>query len=231
MVQPRKEIEPDFYSQGIRQVEMRQEHSSQHKVIEVMESKPAKPEFVKPLADLGEMAEGSNVHLEAQVNPVSDHTMTIDWFKNGKAITASSRIATLYSFGYVSLNITGLRVEDAGTYVCLAKNASGEAMTQSQIVVIPEAKLTSATGIAEQQVYIEKVQQLEQYQQSKSMMQRMESVVEPNQPPQFTTPLQDQLNVREGGFAHFEARLEPMGDHSMTVEWCKDGRPVDASSR
>ena len=63
------------------------------------------------------------------------------------------------------------------------------------------------------------------------MMTRTDSIVEPNQPPQFTTPLADQLNVREGGFAHFEARLEPMGDHSMTVEWFKDGRLVDASSR
>ena len=62
-------------------------------------------------------------------------------------------------------------------------------------------------------------------------MTRTDSIVEPNQPPQFTTPLADQLNVREGGFAHFEARLEPMGDHSMTVEWFKDGRIVDASSR
>ena len=93
IVQPRKEIEPDFYSHGISQVEMKQEQ--QTKVVEVMEAKPAKPEFVKPLVDLGQMAEGSNVHLEAQVNPVSDHTMTIDWFKDGKAITASSRIGTI----------------------------------------------------------------------------------------------------------------------------------------
>ena len=96
-VQPRKEIEPDFYSQGIRQVEMKQEMSSSQK-IEVVEAKPAAPEFVKPLNDLGDLQEGSNVHLEAQVNPVSDHTMTIEWFKDGKAITASSRIGTLYRY-------------------------------------------------------------------------------------------------------------------------------------
>ena len=151
IVQPRKDIEPDFYSQGIKQVEMRQEQQQQ-KIVETFEIKPAKPEFVKALADLGSMAEGQNIHLEAQVNPVSDHTMNIEWFKDGKPITASSRIGTLYSFGYVSLNITSLRVEDAGTYICVARNAAGEAMTQAQIGVTPEAKLTSATGIAEQQV-------------------------------------------------------------------------------
>lgn len=230
IVQPRKEIEANFYSESLKQVDMRSEQQTRQ-VIMMEEPKPAKPEFVRPLADLSGQHEGSNVHLEAQVNPVSDHTMTIEWFKDGKAITASSRIGTIYSFGYVSLNITGLRVEDAGTYICVARNASGEAMTQAHIDIVPEAKLTSATGIAEQQQYIEKVQQLEQHQQSRMMVSRMESVVEPSQPPNFNTPLQDQLNVREGGFAHFEARLEPMGDHTMVVEWYKDGRPVDASSR
>ena len=58
-------------------------------------------------------------------------------------------------------------MEDAGTYICVARNAAGEAMTQAAVGVIPEAKLTSATGIAEQQVYIEKVSQLEQHQQSR----------------------------------------------------------------
>ena len=60
---------------------------------------------------------------------------------------------------------------------------------------------------------------------------RTESVVEPTQPPEFKTPIKDQLGIREGAFAHFEARLEPMGDHTMKVEWYKDGRLVDASSR
>ena len=79
-----------FHFLGIRQVEMRQEQQ-QIKTVETTDVKPPKPEFVKPLADLGDMAEGSNIHLEAQVNPVSDHTMNIEWFKDGKAITASSR--------------------------------------------------------------------------------------------------------------------------------------------
>jgi hypothetical protein len=60
-----------------------------HKVIE--EELPPRPEFVRPLVASSEKQEGSNVHLEAQVNPVSDHTMRIEWMKDGKPITASSR--------------------------------------------------------------------------------------------------------------------------------------------
>ena len=228
MVQARKELESEFHSQSLRQVEMKQQTQTMTIQEEVM---PQRPQFVTPLSDLGEKPEGSNVHLEARVDPVSDSTMQIEWFKDGKQLTASSRIQQMFSFGYVSLNINGLRAEDAGTYTCRATNAAGEAITQATVQVSVSQQLMQSTGIAEQQQYIEKVQQLESYQASKQMT-RMESVtVESTQAPEFKTPILDQLEIKEGGFAHFEARLEPMGDASMKVEWLKDGRPVDASSR
>ena len=132
--------------------------------------------------------------------------MNIEWFKDGRAITASSRIGALFSFGYVSLNINGLRAEDAGTYTCRATNAAGEAMTQTTVGVQVAQELVSSTGIAEQQQYIEKVQQLEQYQASKQLSRTESVTVEANQPPEFKTPIMDQPDIREGGFAHFEAR-------------------------
>ena len=64
MVQARKELEQDFYSESLRQVDMKQE---QHQKVETVEANPAKPEFVKPLNDQGNLQEGCNVHLEAQV--------------------------------------------------------------------------------------------------------------------------------------------------------------------
>lgn len=50
-------------------------------------------------------------------------------------------------------------------------------------------------------------------------------------PPVFKTPIKDQINIREGGFAHYEAQLEPVGDVSLRVEWLKNGRPVEASKK
>ena len=90
--------------------------------------------------------------------------MRIEWQKDGQPITASSRIGTIFSFGYVSLNIVGLRADDSGNYVCRAINAAGEAKSAARIRVTATTETTEATGIVEQQQYIEKIQMLEQQQ-------------------------------------------------------------------
>jgi len=67
------------------------------------------PQFIRQLRDLGEFEEGKNVHFEAQVTPVNDPSMRVEWYKDGLPITASSRITAIFNFGYVSLNILHLR--------------------------------------------------------------------------------------------------------------------------
>lgn len=46
--------------------------------------------------------------------------------------------------------------------------------------------------------------------------------------PQFIVPLQN-VQQAEGGKLHMEARIEPVGDPNMVVEWFLNGRPLAAS--
>lgn len=46
--------------------------------------------------------------------------------------------------------------------------------------------------------------------------------------PQFIIPLRDVSQI-EGGRVHFEARIEPVGDPTMRVDWFVNGRPLEAS--
>lgn len=46
------------------------------------------------------------------------------------------------------------------------------------------------------------------------------------QKPTFSAELIGNSQLIEGQSAHFETRLEPMGDPSMTVEWYFNGRPL-----
>lgn len=196
----------------------------------IEEQTTLKPTFIRPLQELGEIEEGMNAHFEAQITPVSDPTMRVEWYKDGRAITASSRITAIFNFGYVSLNIMHLRAEDAGSYTVRAVNRNGEATSNSTIRVFSKATVTGDLGISEQQRHIQQCQQLEAYQQYQNM-KYVEESPDVTTRPEFKSPIKDQINIREGGFAHFEARLEPIGDSTLRVEWYKDGKIVEASSR
>lgn len=49
------------------------------------------------------------------------------------------------------------------------------------------------------------------------------------QRPMFTQPLQNIDSINEGKTAHFECRLIPLGDSSMTVEWFRNEKPLETS--
>lgn len=53
------------------------------------ETSSQRPVFIRPLHELGQLQEGRNAHFEAQLTPVSDPTMKVEWYKDGRPITAS----------------------------------------------------------------------------------------------------------------------------------------------
>lgn len=230
-VQQRAAIESQSqHPTSLEYIQQLEDYSKYQRSESIEEQINQKPIFIRQLQNLGELEEGRNAHFEAQLTPVSDPTMRVEWYKDGRAITASSRITAIFNFGYVSLNIMHLRSEDSGTYTVRAVNRIGEAISTASMRVISRSTVTGDLGIPEQQRYIEQTQQLEQYQKYQSQ-KFIEEQPECYMPPIFKSPIKEQLNVREGGFAHFEARLEPVGDSTLRVEWFRDGVPVEASSR
>lgn len=86
------------------------------------------------------MQEGDLAHFEANLIPIGDETMKVEWFKNGKPLEAGHRIRTVYAFGVVVLEIFDTLMEDNGTYTCRATNAWGmdEISTELECVVAGE---------------------------------------------------------------------------------------------
>jgi hypothetical protein len=89
--------------------------------------------------------------------------------------------------------------------------------------------ITTSTGVSDQQRLIDQCDALENYHQQQHLYRPEPEQPESIAPPQFVSPIKDQKNIHENGFAHFDARLEPSNDSTMKVEWFKDGRPVEAS--
>lgn len=215
---------------SLQYIQQLEDYSKYQRTESVDESTNQKPTFIRPLQHLGQLEEGRNAHFEGQITPVSDPTMRVEWFQDGRPITASSRITAIFNFGYVSLNILHLRAEDAGSYTCRAVNRLGEAISTGAVQVFARNTVTADLGIPEQQRFIESVEELEQHRKQQNQ-KYVQEIPESTSKPVFKSPIRDQLNIRESGFAHFEARLEPIGDSTLRVEWYKDNQPVKASSR
>lgn len=75
------------------------------------------PEFITTPADLT-LTENSLAHFECQLTPVNDSSMRVEWFHNGKPLSAGSRIKTINDFGFVILEVAGVYQRDSGLYTC-----------------------------------------------------------------------------------------------------------------
>ena len=70
-------------------------------------------------------------------------------------------------------------------------------------------------------IYLKHVERQAQQQTKEEMTTRYSA-------PVFSTPLKD-VTVNEGERSHFEAKVGPVGDPSMTVEWYCNGNLISAS--
>jgi len=77
------------YPDSLKYIEQLEDYSKYQRSDSYDEVQPLPPTLVKSLRDMGNLQEGRNAHFEAQLNPVSDPTMKVEWYKDGKPITAS----------------------------------------------------------------------------------------------------------------------------------------------
>lgn len=78
------------YPDSLKYIEKLEDYSKYQRSDSYDEVQPLPPTFIRSLHDMGDLQEGRNAHFEAQLNPVSDPTMKVEWYKDGKPITAST---------------------------------------------------------------------------------------------------------------------------------------------
>ena len=198
----------------------RRHHEPHYEVEEVSKSKPV---FTQTLVNLKPIQEGKNIHLEARLEPVGDPTMKVEWFLNGKSVTIGSRFKTYFDFGYVALDVVGAYTIDSGEYTCRATNHLGSAHTSSSVQV-------TATGdIQTDSMHDEAMDQIAYLEHARNQRTATEET-DINQPPSFTKSLKN-IDTYEGKNIHLEARLQPVGDPSMRVDWFFNDEPLKFGHR
>jgi hypothetical protein len=186
--------------------------------LEVEEVAATAPQFITQLQGNTTLAEGQAAHFEAQIQPIHDPHLRVEFLHNGKVLQQASRIHTVCDFGYVALDIGQLVAADAGEYICRAVNSLGEARSAIHLNVAARGALDTSSQRPEG---LDKIKQLE----AKSQQARTEEVAT-FQKPVFTAALQNVV-VAENQSVHLAARLIPVGDPSLKVEWFKDGKLLE----
>merc|ERR1719342_336803 len=192
--------------------------------MEIEQEVTSAPRFVSALKGTNVVLEGQRAHFECRVEPQNDPKMSIQWYFNGQILQASSRIQTFHDFGYVAIDINDARKEDTGTYTLVASNVLGQQKAEVQLKVDSHAQVDYSS------MHSKTVQETARFETKQEIKQEFEEIVS-HGPPVFKTTLQNPEPVSEGQNIHLEARLEPIGDPSMRVEWFFNGRPLTIGSR
>merc|ERR1711992_278660 len=185
------------------------------------------PEFLSPLTDQM-LAENSLAHFETRLTPINDPSMKVEWFHNGKALSAGSRIKTINDFGFVILEVANVMTRDSGSYTCKAVNRHGESSVSCNIQVKSRQNIVTDPQLPKSfQTGTDSINNLEERMWKKEDISYEEME---NRAPIFVTQPHD-VTCYEGQPAHFDCRIEPIGDGSMRVEWYHDDKPIQIGSR
>jgi hypothetical protein len=211
-VQPRGTIFKDtLHTESMGKIQQLESPAKRQKIEEVPALEP--PRFLRNLNNVSIM-ENLDVHIEGTLVPVNDPKLKVTWLKNGSEIPASNKLKTRHDFGFVSLDVKGAYMEDAGVYTCKAVNELGEAVSSCNVeVVLP-------TEAAQRQFA-----NLE-----KSAPLRIDQPLPTFEKPHFTKPLQS-VNCTESEHVHMESRIVPANDPNMVIEWFKNGEPLKVGHR
>lgn len=185
-----------------------------------------KPNFIVGLRGPNEVNESERVCLECQITPVGDPNMTFTWFKNGKELRPSSRIATSNDFGYVFLEIAAAEENDSGIYTVKIANNYGEAKSSHNLKVKTFPKIYSGTQHPEAYRHI---RELEMGKSGNLMARDSPNLIDNS--PRFVSHLNSNNCVEEGGYLRLTAKVEPCNDENLVIEWYKNGKYLIVGSR
>ena len=130
----------------------------------------------------------------------------------------------IHDFGCVTLDITGLRAADEGIYECKATNSLGEAATTAECKVAAKGSLLLDSHHPEG---MKKIAALETAKRTDAKMDQDQAFDKPV----FVQPLTGTAAVAEGGQAHMECRVAPVGDPNMKFQWYCNGESLKMGSR
>ncbi|KAM3716725.1 Kettin [Dirofilaria immitis] len=192
------------------------------KPAEAPESEHGPPHFTRQLNSNENLIEGQPAHFEAQYEPIDDPQLAILWFHNNRPLAAGSRISMRNEFGLVTLDIHYVLPEDIGEFRCLARNAVGEDQSSGSL------QCQSRASILAEVQHPKSWKRIQEIEAPKAIPTAPEPTVYAK--PTFTQPLKSIADVPEGGVVLLEARVIPVNDPKLQIQWFHSDAPLQQSS-
>lgn len=181
---------------GLEKIQKLEGQARPHRT-EVDEPELMPPRFTTELRGTTEIMEGEMAHFEAQVVPIHDPNLRIEFYHNGKPLQSASRFHVTFDFGYVALDIQKCIPEDAGEYSVKAINALGQCKSAINMIVHAKGSIITEPQHPDG---LDKIRELEAH----KPFQRPEIADAVTlQRPVFTQPLQNIDSIGEAQTAHF----------------------------
>uniref|UniRef100_A0A158P8T2 Titin n=1 Tax=Angiostrongylus cantonensis TaxID=6313 RepID=A0A158P8T2_ANGCA len=194
---------------------------------EVPEVDHGPPKFTTQLASPPELLEGQTAHLEAQITPVGDPNLKIEWFHDGSPVKHSNRMKVIHDFGFVVLELSPSEPQDSGKWTCRATNKNGSDEVSCDIKVVGTGGVSYEwQSPAERK---ERITELEHW--INRPKEELELPAVDYGPPRFTQNLTDLGTLNEADATAFVCVLEPIGDPTLRVQWEHNGLPIPYSNR
>lgn len=221
------------------------------------EEQKTKPIFAKDLKDVTLM-KNNTAHFEAYLQAPNYSDLKIEWYLNDKLIENSEEFLITDRFGYVAMTIIHVQPNQTGLVKCKAINPYGEAVTIANLKCFDETPETfpksmlyvEAQNLSNQtrsigfekvddnkvahkplpgQDYYEKYEEIEdsEFYCEKREIEETYSKIGPH----FVRPLKSNLVSNQNNTIMLEAKVTPVNDPSMRIEWYFNDQPLVLSDR
>ena len=130
-----------------------------------------------------------------------------------------------FNFGYVSLTIRDVSARDVGIYTCVATNSVGTNRSGARLTTVSEKSIVYESSDLEGWERIQHTEDSSFYKKDEFT----ETIIV--QKPKFMTALCGKVDIVEGQSAHFETRLQPIGDPDMKINWYLNGKALPVGHR
>ncbi|KJH46031.1 immunoglobulin I-set domain protein [Dictyocaulus viviparus] len=189
---------------------------------EMPDRKYGPPHFLRQLNNVSDVVEGQPAHFEAQYEPFTHPQTTVQWFLNGKPLAASSRRILRNDFGLVTLDLQYVLDEDKGEYSVLVRNPEGEDRTSGHL------SCTVRASIFKDPLHESSWKRIQEIETPRAPLPEAESPQYSK--PSFTQPLQSIADLPEGSTALLEARVIPINDPNLKIQWFFNDSPLQDSN-